>query len=103
MALHGAARDLTGAATSGVAPARSATLGVDVSGSLNLIGWSFERLGLVFLFPAALAIGYREAVWPFLVAGLARRALGSRLSGHGRKGARRDRARAFSSFRCCGC
>ena len=44
-------------------------LGVDIGGSLNLIGWSFERIGLVFVFPAVLAVGYGEAVWPFLVAG----------------------------------
>ena len=32
---------------------------------------TFQYLGLVFVFPTAIAIGYGDAVWPFLVAGLA--------------------------------
>jgi trk system potassium uptake protein TrkH len=42
-------------------------LGVDVGGSLNLVGSMIKYLGAAFLFPAALAIGYGEPVWPFLV------------------------------------
>ncbi|HEX6390831.1 MAG TPA: potassium transporter TrkG, partial [Solirubrobacteraceae bacterium] len=42
-------------------------LGVDVGGALNLVGSLIKLLGAAFLFPAALAIGYGEAVWPFLV------------------------------------
>jgi trk system potassium uptake protein TrkH len=53
-------------------PRRTATpraLGVDVAGALNLVGWLIKFLAAVFLFPAALAIGYGDPVWPFLVAG----------------------------------
>ena len=52
-------------------PGPPAGLGVDVVGSLNLVGSLFKPLGAAFLFPAALAVGYGEAVWPFLVAGAA--------------------------------
>ena len=45
------------------------TLGVDVVGALNLVGALVKYLGAAFLFPAAVAAGYGEAVWPFLVAG----------------------------------
>src|SRR5215207_5420556 len=43
-------------------------LGVDVSGALNLVGSLVKYLGAAFLFPAAIAVGYGEPVWPFLVA-----------------------------------
>ena len=43
--------------------------GVDLSGALNLVGWLIKYLAPAFLFPAAIAVGYGEAVWPFLVAG----------------------------------
>ena len=46
------------------------SIGVDVSGALNLVGWLIKYLAPAFLFPAALAVGYSEAVWPFLVAGV---------------------------------
>ena len=55
-----------------------AGLGVDVPGALNLLGALVTPLGLAFLLPAALAAGYGEAVWPFLVAGAI---LGSGLGG----------------------
>jgi trk system potassium uptake protein len=42
-------------------------LGVDVGGALNLVGSLIKYLGAAFLFPAVLAIGYGEPVWPFLV------------------------------------
>ena len=45
-----------------------AGVGVDVSGALNLVGWLIKYLALAFLFPAAIAVGYGEPVWPFLVA-----------------------------------
>jgi trk system potassium uptake protein TrkH len=45
-------------------------LGVDVGGALNLVGALVKYLGAVFVFPAAVAAGYGEAVWPFLVAGI---------------------------------
>ena len=51
-------------------------LGVDVAGALNLVGSLLAPLGLAFLLPIALAIGYGEAVWPFLVAGFATSAFG---------------------------
>jgi trk system potassium uptake protein TrkH len=44
-------------------------LGVDVSGALNLVGWLLKYLSPAFLFPTAIAIGYGEPVWPFLLAG----------------------------------
>ena len=44
-------------------------LGVDVVGALNLVGALVKYLGLAFVFPAAVAAGYGEAVWPFLLAG----------------------------------
>ena len=43
-------------------------LGVDVSGALNLVGSLVKYLSLAFLFPAAVALSYREPVWPFLAA-----------------------------------
>ena len=46
-------------------------IGVDVRAALNLVGSIFQYLGLVFVFPAAIAIGYGEPVWPFVVAGFA--------------------------------
>ena len=45
-------------------------LGVDVGGALNLVGWLVKWLAPAFLVPAAVAAGYGEAAWPFLVSGL---------------------------------
>jgi trk system potassium uptake protein len=58
---------------------RAGALGVDVVGALDLIGSLIKPLGLVFLFPAALALGYGEPVWPFLTSGLITVALGAGL------------------------
>ena len=44
-------------------------LGVDVRGALNLVGSLFRYLSLAFLLPTAIALGYGEPVWPFLVSG----------------------------------
>jgi trk system potassium uptake protein len=44
-------------------------VGVDVVGTLNLLGSLFKPLGLAFLLPALLAAGYGEAAWPFLASG----------------------------------
>ena len=44
-------------------------LGVDLRGALNLVGSLFRYLSLAFLVPAAIALGYGEAVWPFLLSG----------------------------------
>ncbi len=48
---------------------RLAILGVDVASALDLVGGVLKWLGLAFLVPAALALAYGEAAWPFLVAG----------------------------------
>ncbi|HYH90025.1 MAG TPA: TrkH family potassium uptake protein [Solirubrobacteraceae bacterium] len=52
-------------------------LGVDLRGALNLVGSLFRYLSLAFLLPAAIALGYGEAVWPFLVSGAATFAFGA--------------------------
>jgi trk system potassium uptake protein TrkH len=52
------------------------TVGVDVGGALNLVGAILRYLGATFLFPAAIALGYGEPAWPFLVAGAATAAFG---------------------------
>jgi trk system potassium uptake protein TrkH len=44
-------------------------LGVDVGAALNLVGALVKYLALAFLFPAALALGYSEPVWPYLLSG----------------------------------
>ena len=67
-------------------------LGVDVVGALNLIGSLLKPLGLAFLFPIALALGYGEPVWPFIASALIAWAFGAGLervtSGKERVGAR---------------
>jgi trk system potassium uptake protein TrkH len=45
-------------------------LGVDVLGSLNLVGALIKYLSLATLFPIAFALGYSESVWPFVLAGV---------------------------------
>jgi trk/ktr system potassium uptake protein len=52
------------AATSAALPR---SLGVDVGGALNLVGSLVKYLSPAFLFPTAIAAGYGEPVWPFLV------------------------------------
>lgn len=44
--------------------------GVDVGSALDLIGGVLKWVGATFVVPAAVALGYGEPVWPFLVAGL---------------------------------
>ena len=51
-------------------------LGVDVLGSLNLVGALLKYLSLTTLFPLAFALGYSESVWPFLITGVAGGAFG---------------------------
>ena len=58
------------------ATARLRAVGVDVSGALNLVGSLIKYLSPAFLFPAAIALLYREPVWPFLVSGVATAAFG---------------------------
>ncbi len=52
------------------------TIGVDVGGTLNLVGWLVKYLAVAFLLPSAIAVGYGEAVWPFLVAAVVTAASG---------------------------
>jgi trk system potassium uptake protein len=52
-------------------------LGVDIRGALNLVAWLFKYLSPAFLAPAAIAVLYGEAVWPFLVAGVVTFACGA--------------------------
>jgi trk system potassium uptake protein TrkH len=46
-----------------------ASVGVDVGAALNLVGAIIKYFSLAFLFPVAVAAGYREPVWPFVVGG----------------------------------
>src|SRR3954447_2860554 len=52
-------------------------LGVDIRGALNLVGSLFTYLSPAFLLPTAIAVGYGEAVWPFVVAGAVTFAFGA--------------------------
>src|SRR5215207_5320319 len=56
-------------------------LGVDIRGALNLVGSLFKYLSPAFLLPAAIALGYGEAMWPFLVAGAVTFAFGAGVEG----------------------
>ena len=44
-------------------------LGVDVGSAFDLVGGVLKWVGAAFVVPAAVALGYGEAVWPFLVSG----------------------------------
>jgi trk system potassium uptake protein TrkH len=44
--------------------------GVDVGSALDLIGGVLKWVGAAFAVPAAVALGYGEPVWPFLLAGV---------------------------------
>jgi trk system potassium uptake protein len=48
---------------------RRGLLAVDVPAALHIVGALAKYLGLAALFPTAVAIGYGERFWPFLVAG----------------------------------
>ena len=52
-------------------PARPRAAGVDVSGAFNLVGWLVKYVAAAFAFPTAIAVGYGEPVWPFVLAGAA--------------------------------
>jgi trk system potassium uptake protein len=73
-------------------PVLPGALGVDVVGALNLIGSLVKPLGLAFLFPTVLALGYGEPVWPFIASALTAWGFGAGLervtSGKERVGAR---------------
>ena len=55
---------------------RRRRLAVDVRASLNLLGMLGKYLGVVVVFPAAVALWYSEPVWPFLVTGALTSGLG---------------------------
>src|SRR3954469_6660560 len=55
---------------------RLRAVGVDVGAALHAVGALLAPLALTFLFPAAIALGYGEPVWPFLLAGTATFACG---------------------------
>ena len=44
-------------------------IAIDLPAALNLVGVLGKYLGLAALFPAVVAVWYREPVWPFLAAG----------------------------------
>jgi trk system potassium uptake protein len=48
---------------------RPSTLAVDLPAALNLVGALVKWFSPALLLPAAIAVGYSEPVWPFLVAG----------------------------------
>lgn len=55
---------------------RRSHLAVDVLGALALVGRMLKYLSVAVLFPAAVALGYGEAFWPFLAAGAIAAAIG---------------------------
>jgi trk system potassium uptake protein len=58
---------------------RRESFGVDVAAALNLVGAFVRYLSPTFLFPAAVAVGYDESPWPFLLAGVITAGAGSGL------------------------
>ncbi len=62
------------------------TIGVDVSGSLNLVGRLIKYLSLAFLFPTVVAAGYGDGWWPFLASGAITVVFGLALQGVTRGG-----------------
>jgi trk system potassium uptake protein TrkH len=60
-----------------IAPPRR--LGVEVRGSLGLVGMLVKWLGLAPIFPLLLALGYGESPWPFLAASVASAGIGAGL------------------------
>ncbi len=55
---------------------RKRRLAVDIKASLNLLGMLGKYLGVVVVFPAAVALWYSEPVWPFLATGAITSGLG---------------------------
>ena len=73
---------------------RKRRLAVDIKASLNLLGMLGKYLGVVVVFPAAVALWYSEPVWPFLATGAITSGLGfalERLDGGSRTAGRRAR------------
>jgi trk system potassium uptake protein len=59
-----------------VARLRLGSVGVDLGGTINLVGALVKYFSLAFLFPTVLALGYGESVWPYLSAGACSALLG---------------------------
>jgi trk system potassium uptake protein len=55
---------------------RLGRLGVDVASAIDLVGGVLKYVGIAFVVPAAVAAGYGEPVWPFLVSGAVTAAVG---------------------------
>ncbi|MDP8956864.1 MAG: TrkH family potassium uptake protein [Actinomycetota bacterium] len=55
---------------------RPGSLGVDLGSALDLVGGVLKYVGFAFLVPAAVAVGYGEPSWPFLLAGAFTAAVG---------------------------
>jgi len=51
------------------APGPRRRIAIDLSAALNLVGALVKWISPAFLFPTAIALGYSEPIWPFLVAG----------------------------------
>ena len=49
--------------------ARRDAIGVDIAAVVGLVGTIVKYLSLTFAFPAAIALGYDEPVWPWLASG----------------------------------
>ncbi len=50
---------------------RRRRIGIDIAGTLSLVGVLGKYLGAASIFPALVALAYAEPVWPFLAAGAA--------------------------------
>lgn len=68
-------------------------LAVDLPATANLVGMLGKYLGLAALFPTAVALWYREPVWPFLAAGAITSGTGFALERATARSARRVGAR----------
>ena len=55
---------------------RRDTIGVDVTGALNLVGAMLKYLGAAFLYPTGVALWYDEQAWHFVAGGVATTAVG---------------------------
>ncbi len=72
---------------------RPRRLAIDVPAVLNLVGMLGKYLGLAALFPIAFAVGYREPILPFVVAGVVTSGLGYALERATRDAAQRVHVR----------
>jgi trk system potassium uptake protein TrkH len=73
--------------------ARREAIGVDVPAALAIVGSIVKYLSLTLLFPAAMALGYDEPVWPWLATGAISFTVGwalERLSAFGERAGARE-------------